>query len=150
MHILQCQKVQHFCKVTLIFFSGYHDIPWGFQALLKLEKILQQTSWAGWQHSDDKWSEAVLDPLFFTGLESYQTWWWTHIYVYCNRQELLTLPDHPGFTSDSSGVRVVHVRLWIFCVISVGCCWFVSVLPWFISCPRLLFFHNPSRAMAIS
>jgi hypothetical protein len=25
----------------------------------------------------------------------------------------------------------------IFCVISVGCCWFVSVLPWFIFCPRL-------------
>jgi len=27
-----------------VFFSGYHDIPWGFQALLKLEQILQQTS----------------------------------------------------------------------------------------------------------
>jgi hypothetical protein len=38
----------------------------------------------------------------------------------------------------------------IFCVISVGCCWFVSVIPWFIFCPRLLFFYNPSRAMAIS
>ena len=54
----------------------------------------------------------------------------------------------------------VHFRLFgslccscafvIFCVISVGCCWFVSVLPWFIFCPRLLFFYNPSRAMAIS
>jgi hypothetical protein len=26
------------CKVTLVFFSGYHDIPWAFQTLLKLEK----------------------------------------------------------------------------------------------------------------
>jgi hypothetical protein len=25
------------CKVTLVFFSGYHDIPWAFQALLKLK-----------------------------------------------------------------------------------------------------------------
>jgi hypothetical protein len=40
---------------------------------------IQQTSWTGWQHPDDKWSEAVLDPLPFSGLESYQTWWWTHI-----------------------------------------------------------------------
>ena len=31
----------------------------------------------------------------------------------------------------------------IFCVISVGCCCFVSVLPWFIFCPRLLFFITP-------
>jgi len=31
----------------------------------------------------------------------------------------------------------------IFCVISVGCCWFVSVLPWFVFCPRLLFVDNP-------
>jgi hypothetical protein len=48
------------CKVTLVFFSGYHDIHWAFKALLKLEKkILQQTSWAGWQHPDDKWSENI-------------------------------------------------------------------------------------------
>ena len=31
--------------------------------------------------------------------------------------------EPPEFTSDSSGVRVVHVRLWFFCVISVDCCW---------------------------
>jgi hypothetical protein len=47
----------------------------------------------------------------------------------------------------------VHFRLFgslccscafvIFCVLSVDCCWFVSVLPWFIFCPRLLFFYNP-------
>jgi hypothetical protein len=48
------------------FFSGYHDI----QSLLKLEKNIQQTSWTRLQHPDDKWSEAVLDPLPFTGLES--------------------------------------------------------------------------------
>ena len=70
------------CKVTLVFFSGYHDIPMGLPNTLKIrKKILQQTSWTGWQHPDDKWSEAVLDPLPFSGLESYQTWWWTHIDV---------------------------------------------------------------------
>ena len=31
-------------------------------------------------------------------------------------------------------------RIWI---LSVGCCWFVSVLPWFVFCPRLLFVDNP-------
>lgn len=30
----------------------------------------------------------------------------------------------------------------IFCVISVSCCWFVSVV-WFVFCPRLLFINNP-------
>jgi hypothetical protein len=50
----------------------------GLPNTLKIKKtILQQTSWAGWQHPDDKWSEAVLDPLPFSGLESYQTWWWS-------------------------------------------------------------------------
>jgi hypothetical protein len=34
----------------------------------------------------------------------------------------------------------------IFCVISVGY-WFVSVLPWFIFCLRLLFFYNPSECL---
>jgi hypothetical protein len=52
----------------------------------------------------------------------------------------------------------VHFRLFgslccscafvIFCVISVGCCWFVSVLPWFIFCPRLLFFYNQGSKTA--
>lgn len=46
----------------------------------------------------------------------------------------------------------VHFRLFgslccscafvIFCVISVGCCWFVSVLSWFVFCSRLLFVDN--------
>ncbi len=99
------------CKVTLVFFNGYHDIPWAFQALLKLEK------------------NSTADIM---------SW--------------LTAPRWQMIR--------VHFRLFgslccscafvIFCVISVGCCWFVSVLPWFIFCPRLLFFYNPSRAMAIS
>jgi hypothetical protein len=38
----------------LVFFSGYHDIPMGLPNTLKIrKKILQQTSWAGWQHPDD-------------------------------------------------------------------------------------------------
>jgi hypothetical protein len=48
------------CKVTLVFFSGYHDIPMGLPNTLKIRKqILQQTSWAGWQHPDDKWSAYI-------------------------------------------------------------------------------------------
>jgi hypothetical protein len=34
------ENIGFLCKVTLVFFSGYHDIPWAFQALLKLEKKL--------------------------------------------------------------------------------------------------------------
>jgi hypothetical protein len=32
------KQIELLCKVTLVFFSGYHDIPWAFQTLLKLEK----------------------------------------------------------------------------------------------------------------
>ena len=76
-------------KSVKTFDSTFLQLLWVFSVvishgaskhLLKLENILQQTSWAGWQHSGDKWSEAVLDPLPFTGLESYQTLW-THIDV---------------------------------------------------------------------
>jgi hypothetical protein len=51
--------------------------------------------------------------------------------------------EPPDFTSNSSGVRVVHVRLWFCCAISVGCCWFVSVHSCFVFCSRLLFVDNP-------
>ena len=70
------------CKVTLGFFQWLLWYPMGLPSIPKIRKtILQQTSWAGWQHPDDKRSEAVLDPLPFSGLESYHIWWWTHIDV---------------------------------------------------------------------
>jgi hypothetical protein len=93
---LHCKRPQRqlFCKIRYIlnhgsslqsyfgFFQWLSWYPMGLPSTLKIRKtIIQQTSWAGWQHPDDKWSEAVLDPLPFTGLESYQTWWWTRIGV---------------------------------------------------------------------
>jgi hypothetical protein len=92
-----------------------------------LKKILQQTSWAGWQHSGDKWSEAVSDPLPFTGLESYQTWWWTHL---TKKLPLRFLTMHGAVSKEITEI------IWICNV------WFVSVLSWFVFCSRLLFVDN--------
>ena len=137
------------CKVTLVFFCGYHDIPWAFQTLLKLEK------------------NSTADIMSWLTAPRWQMIWG------CFRsfafQRIRALPDLMMDTHRRIAIgrncrlfRItrVHFRLFgslrcscafvIFCVISVGCCWFVSVLPWFIFCPRLLFFYNPSRAMAIS
>jgi hypothetical protein len=74
-----------FCKIRSIlnhhsslqsyfgFFQWLSWYPMGLPSTLKIRKqIIQQASWAGWQHPDDKWSEAVLDPLPFSGLESLQ------------------------------------------------------------------------------
>jgi hypothetical protein len=64
------------------------DVPYKLPITLKIRKNIQQTSWAGLQHPDDKCSEAVLDPLPFTGLESYQTWWWTWNFCYEENKRL--------------------------------------------------------------
>jgi hypothetical protein len=132
------------CKVTLVFFSGYHDIPWAFQALLKLEKKFYSRTWAGWQHPDDKWSEAVLatdiTQKITNGHEQHKlpnNLKWTR--VIRKGKQFLPIAIHLCVSIIKSGRTLMG---WLL--------FFVSVLPWFIFCPRLLFFYNPSRAMAIS
>ena len=123
----------------LWFFQWLSWYPMGLPGILKIrKKIYSRHHELVWQHPYDKWSEAVLDPLPFIGFESYQTWWWTHT---IGRNCLLfrTTRVHFRFIGSS----YCSCAFVIFSVISVGCCWFVSVLPWFVFSPRLLFVDNP-------
>ena len=62
--------------------------------------------------------------------------------MYCNRQKLLTLPYHPSSLQIHREFVLFMYVCDFFFAISVGCCWFISVV-WFVFCPRLLFVDIP-------
>ena len=127
--------IQHFCSY-FVFFSGYH-ITWGFQALLlKLEKnstadIMSWLTASRWQmiwgcfRSFALHRIRVLPDLMMD----------THIDV-LQLAGIACSSGPPEFTSDSSGVRVVHVHLWFVVLYRL------VVVGLFLCFPGLYFVHS--------